>query len=131
MWIFTDEFLILQLHIRCDLLFLQSLQSVTLSLCLALAVILHIVVNILGTLFRLVCALHSRIVLFCLCNLTMHKIHIFGLELVNRSFPKSVRLKWLLDIYRNHHILCFSGLFIKDTLHRILPLFRHLILCLL
>ena len=93
--------------------------------------ILHIVVNILGSLFRLVCALHSRIILFCLCNLAMHKIHIFGLELVNRSFSQSVRLEWLLHFHRNHHILCFSGLFIKDTFHLILPLFRHLVLCFL
>ena len=93
--------------------------------------ILHIVVNILGSLFRLVCALHSRIILFCLCNLAMHKIHIFGLELVNRSFSQSIRFKWLLHIHRNHNILCFSGLFIKDTLHHILPLCRHLVLCFL
>ena len=77
------------------------------------------------------CALNCGIILFCLCNLAMHKIHIFGLELVNRSFSQSIRLIWILNIYRNHHILCFSGLFIKDTLHLILPLFRHLVLCLL
>ena len=131
MWIFTDKFLILQLHIRCDLFFLQSFQTVTLSLCLALSVVFYIVVNILCTLFHLVCTLHSRIILFCLSNLTMHKIHIFGLELMNCCLSQSVRLKWLLHIYRNHNIFCFSGLFIKDTLHLILPLFRHLVLCLL
>ena len=87
--------------------------------------------NIFCTLFCLMCTLHSRIILFCLCNLTMHKIHIFGLEFVNRSFSKSVRLEWLLHFHRNHHILCFSGLFIKDTFHLILPLFRHLVLCFL
>ena len=77
------------------------------------------------------CALNCGIILFCLCNLSMHKIHIFGLELMNCCLSQSVRLKWLLHIRRNHNILCFSGLFIKDTLHLILPLCRHLVLCFL
>ena len=93
--------------------------------------ILHIVINVLGTLFRLVCTLNRRIVLFCLCNLTMHKIHIFRLQLMNRSLSQTILLKWLLHIHRNYDIFCFSVLFIKDTFHLILPLFRHLVLCFL
>ena len=93
--------------------------------------ILHIVVNILGSLFRLVCALHSRIILFCLCNLAMHKIHIFRLQLMNRSFSDALRLKWHLHFYWDYHIPCLSCLFVKDTLHLILPHCRHLVLCFL
>ena len=48
---------------------------------------------------------------------------------MNRSFSDALRLKWHLHFYRDNHILCLSCLFVKDTLHLILPLLRHLILC--
>ena len=131
MWIFTQEFLILQLHIRCDLLFLKPFQPVLFALCLAFTMVFHVMVHIFCPLFGLMCALHRRIVFFRFCNFAMHKIHIFCLQLMNRSFSDTLRLKWHLHFYRDYHILCLSRLFIKDTLHFILPLLRHLILCLL
>ena len=89
----------------------------------------HKMIDILCCLLRLMCSFHGRIFFLHFGNLAMGKIGIFCTYPACNHFYRTIRFELLFFFHSSQHILCFSCLFIKDTLKGILLFLRYLLSC--